>query len=212
MNNISALNQVFANLHQNIAALGGRVNAVFAEVETVKTSVKKLEQSQVSIAETSSEPAYVTVEDFNKLSHQVVELKTVEGDIVSNVREIETLVSKQANELKNVVDTVAGLKIVVDNLTSSVTHTPSLTKEDVQALIDSAINALIGVLTSSNSNLSAHTTLSTIEEDVSGDDVTNDALDEVQESVETEQPVTEVMVVEPTKKKGRGGRKPAIKK
>jgi hypothetical protein len=36
--------------------------------------------------------------------------------------------------------------------------------------------------------------------------------DEIQVNVEIEQPVTEAVVVEPTKKKGRAGRKPATKK
>jgi hypothetical protein len=233
MNNISAINQVLANIHQSVSVLGGRVNAVFVEVEAVKSSVRNVEQSQKNILETSSQPTYVTIDCFDKVANQVGDLKIAEGDTVSKVRQLETLVIKQENELKDIAETVAGLKIVCDNLTSSVTQIAnipsSLTKEDVQALIDSAINALIGVLTSTGNSVQPSTSLTTIPEDdtrvlgglegIEGlevvdaiDIVEANGEDEVQVGVESEQPVTEVMVVEPTKKKGRGGRKSATKK
>lgn len=234
MNNISALNQVFANLHQSVAILSGRVNNILVEVDAVKTNIKNIEQSQ---AKKTAEPNFVTLDNFNKLSQVVVDLKTLEDDNTVKLKQLEIAVSKQEGQIKEIVETIASLKIIVDNLTSNVSntqsqvenlslHSPSLTKEDVQALIDNAINSLIGVLTSTSTNssetenfhlLQPNTTLPTIEEDASGlevvsqDDVVVNEDEDTQINVEIEQTTSEV-VVEPTKKKGRGGRKPAIKK
>jgi chaperonin cofactor prefoldin len=219
MNNISALNQVFTNLNQNLASLGLRVNAIVGEVERLKAVMNELQQVQQHPVEV--EPR-VSAEELNALTHEFNVLKNVHGDIVLKINSIENSVEKNEQAVKDIEEQVARVKITCDNLHAegqSPKPTP-VTTEDVQSMIDNAINSLIGVLTASGTETVGP--LPTIPE-VSIDGVAEDeVVDEIQGSVDTDAETTDIDVViplepmtevqEPTKKKGRGGRKPSTKK
>jgi hypothetical protein len=219
MNNISALNQVFTNLNQNLASLGIRVNAIVGEVERLKAVIHELQQVQQPPVEV--EPR-VSVEDLNALTREFNELKNVHGDIVLKINNIENSVEKNEQVVKDIDEQVASVKITCDLLQAEgqSPKTTPVTVEDVQSMIDNAINSLIGVLTASGTETGG--TLPTIPEVPINDATEDDVVDEIQGSVDTDAETNDISIVipvepmsevqEPTKKKGRGGRKPSTKK
>jgi chaperonin cofactor prefoldin len=222
MNNISALNQVFTNLNQNLASLGMRVNSIVGEMENVKAELKQLKQ--VNDTPTVVEP-HVSVEQFQSLVNDFNNLKTVHEDFISKIVNIENSVEKNERVVKDIAEQLANIKIACDNLHAEAQHkiTPNVTTEDVQGMIDNAINSLIGVLTTSGAETGGPlpTILEIPLENANG--VTEyEIVDEIQGSVDANTESNDVDVVlplehvsevqEPIKKKGRGGRKPSTKK
>jgi chaperonin cofactor prefoldin len=227
MNNISALNQVFTNLNQNLATLGIRVNSIVDEVERLKAVIKELQQVQETPVEV--EP-HVSVEEHNALTHEFNVLKNVHGDIVLKINNIENSVENNEKVVKDIEEQVARVKITCDNLLAEgqAQKTTPVTVEDVQSMIDNAINSLIGVLTASSTETGGplptipEILLETIPEDTMNGVAEDEVVDEIQGIVDTDTETTNIGVVvplepvsevqEPTKKKGRGGRKTSTKK
>jgi hypothetical protein len=218
MNNISALNQVFTNLNQNLASLGIRVNSIMGEVERLKIVMKELQQVQQTPV--AVEP-HVSVEELNALTQNFNELKNVHGDIVSKISNIENSIEKNEQVVKDIEEQVSRVKITCDNLQAEEQSpkTTPVTVEEVQSMIDNAINSLIGVLTASSTETGGP--LPTIPEIPIDGVVEDEVVDEIQGSVDTDAEAHDVGVVipiepestsqEPTKKKGRVGRKPTKK-
>jgi hypothetical protein len=198
------------------------VNSIVGEVETLKVVLKDLQKAQQTPLVVEPQ---VKLDQFNALTNDFNVLKTVHADIISKISSIESSVEKSEEGIKEIAEQVASVKTTLDNLHTETQNknTPSVTIEDVQSMIDNAINSLIGVLTASTSQtVGPLPTILEVPLETTNGLTEDEVVDEIQGSVDSSAEANDVSVIipseaeievqEPIKKKGRGGRKPSSKK
>ena len=228
MNNISVLNQVFQNITQSVNGLSVQLVALSNELDKVKIVVKDLKDGS------ANQPQTTPSVDLEAIVSDVDKLKNDHGQTLNKFQIVHELARDSELLVRDILNQVRTTTAEVENL-KAVKPTPSITTEEVQAMIDTAINSLIAVLTSASSSTSTLVTSGTqlppipevpielldgvedaILETPEGENESNES----NESIETDEPngveevVTPTVVEEvttpiptPVKKKGRVSKK-----